>query len=208
MTTKKTIAIATLAFILGGLTVLAIRCPDSSAIAKWRAQYETERATRVAEQESSDAKKDAWEAEKVVLQGAIDSAQAVIEVKKRAIADRDTRIAALEAVEPVAPELEAHPLVINLRAQISEWKVKFSLAQGVIAEKDEVIFSLRGQLAIQVTLTNEWKANYEHEYTLRLNCEKGIALYQKKLKFTWPEKVLWTVGGFAGGVLFEHLRGK
>lgn len=172
------------AFVLGaalGAGVVLKSCGPGKAYWIERAKYDAEIKVRDAAIVESAARQAALEAEKVALQGAVESAQAAIDVKLCAIADRDKRIAELEAAEPVAPELETHPLVINLRAQIAEWKGKFSLAQGAIVEKDKIIFSLRGQLAVQMKLTEEWKANYEREYALRLTSD-GLRLgLEKKL---------------------------
>jgi hypothetical protein len=202
---RRMLLVFLLGVLIGAIAVFAIRCPDSAKIAHWRGLYEAEQSARATDQAASLIRIADLEAEKALLNGAVTSANTVIAKKEEAIAERDTRIRELEAAEPVAPELETHPLVINLRAQIAEWKLKFSLAQDVIAEKDRIIAARDAQLVIQVRLTDEWKANYNSLYALYLNCEKGLALYERRASFTWPERILAGAVGYGAGKGIEAL---
>lgn len=204
---------------IGAIAVCVWRCPDSAEIRHWKAQYGAEVAARATDHAASLERIAALESQQATLQGHIDSAESVIVAKDAAIAERDERIAALEAAEPVAPELESHPLVINLRAQIGEWKLKFSLAQDVIAEKDRIIAGKDGIIALvgvpilvgikdgkkvfrypEGSVTWELNNEAEREHALRLNCEKGLALYAKqsrglRLSSTIKTVALAAVGG-------------
>jgi len=55
--------------------------------------------------------------------------------------------------------------VIILTAQVKQWSDKFTLAEGIIADKDDVIFSLNAKYEAQVKISNNWKALFDTEIT-------------------------------------------
>ena len=95
----------------------------------------------------------------------------------------------------------------NLMQQVEAWKEKFSLAQGIIADKDEIIFSLNEKYNAQLIISDSYKSLYE---TLQVNTKKleKIVTVQdwqiKKYKLTGGLKtgiVLGLAGLVAYGVL-------
>ncbi|MBV6343484.1 hypothetical protein, partial [Candidatus Magnetobacterium casense] len=86
-----------------------------------------------------------------------------------------------ENAEPSAPELESHPLVVNLRQQIDTLKGMFSLATATIADKDKEIALWEKKFAAQVEISEEWKANYNREHVLRLQAEGLFKMAEHKL---------------------------
>ncbi len=82
----------------------------------------------------------------------------IVELKDTIIT-KDTSIAYLIAKEPAAPELESHPLVINLRLQIHELTEGFTLCKKALAESGSLAFDLRTQynLAIKVVAATDYK---------------------------------------------------
>ena len=78
------------------------------------------------EQAEVIAKKDA-----ALAASAVKAAQYVDEIRQN-----HAELAVLQDAEPVQPELEREPLVINLRAQIASLTLAFDLSQKVVAEKD------------------------------------------------------------------------
>jgi predicted nuclease with TOPRIM domain len=71
--------------------------------------------------------------------------------------------------------------IANLETQVSVWKEKFTLAEGVIAEKDKIIFALTEKYETQVKITGEYKELYEREARLRGLLEEHVRIADSKL---------------------------
>lgn len=94
--------------------------------------------------------------------------------------------------------------VDNLETQVTIWKGKFTIAEGIIANKDEIIFNINGKYEAAVKIGLEWKSMYESETTLNKLLNKRLNLADKKiasLKFTGTVKG-GLVGALAGVVLY------
>lgn len=107
------------------------------------------------ENESLQAEKD----------GAIDSSNTVIDKIKTDNEKKDREISLLRDEFDKLSDKDAK--IENLKAQIQVWEQKFSLAEAMIAEKDEIIFSLQGK--------------YESEIELRQATEVVLEDYKKSL---------------------------
>jgi len=112
----------------------------------------------------------------------------------------------LVAAEPTTtPEEEALPIVINLRAQVSQLKGMVSLAQDISQKQANEI----GELKVKVTLLEqvgvEWKAAYDREHTLRLRAED---LYKVCSRSKNSNKLVTKVAlGIAGaGIIYGLLK--
>lgn len=103
-----------------------------------------------------------------------------VEKKKSTIADLGKKLADLEASYPDLTEPAAQ--IANLKAQIVQWKDRFTLAESVIADKDAIISNLRAQFIAQVVITDEWKARYEGEHAARLACDKALRAANTKIR--------------------------
>lgn len=111
--------------------------------------------------------------------------EGTIAEKDAAIAEKDAKIAqyvgkvstlsaelvALQNAEPVQPELETQPLVINLRAQIGNLTNLYSISIDIITTKDAIIADWSAKFDAQVVISDTWKQAYETEHRLRLLSE-------------------------------------
>ena len=71
--------------------------------------------------------------------------------------------------------------VYNLETQVTKWKHKFTLAEGIIQDKDDVIFSLNAKYEAQVKISLEWKGLYDREVTLHTLCKQRLDLADKRI---------------------------
>jgi len=102
----------------------------------------------------------------------IADANLTIKKLKSTIADKNEKLAVKdaeitgveEAYDETAP---AEERVANLKKQVELWRGKFQIAEQIIAEKDEIIFSLAEKYDAQKVISNEYKGLYES--TLDLN---------------------------------------
>jgi len=169
--------------LVGALIGSLASCPDSAALAKWKVENAelkriaaADHAIHEAEIAALQKNIEAREAEEATL-------KAEATANKRTIASQAQTIAALQAAEPATtPEIEAMPIVISLRAQVRELTVGFNLAQATIATQDETIKRLELDKVDLAEQRDKWKADYESEYRLRLNCEKGLGIAEKQIK--------------------------
>lgn len=118
-------------------------------------------------------------------------------------------IADLQAAEPpTTPEIEAMPIVINLRAQVKALTHGFSLAQQTIAQQDQEIRNLRLVIADQTIMLQEWEAKFNREQALRLSSESLSAMYKRRLttfRLTGTVKTV-VIGGLAAGLVYSMVR--
>lgn len=71
--------------------------------------------------------------------------------------------------------------VDNLTEQVNSWKLKFTLAEGIIQDQGSVIFNINAKYEAQVKISLEWEAMYDNEVVLhnlsevrRLSSDKKI----------------------------------
>jgi len=91
--------------------------------------------------------------------------------------------------------------VANLKEQVRAWSEKFTLAQAIISEKDEIISSWALKYAAQVTISDSWKAKYESENHLRLLAEEGWNVTAKRLQRSSLSNGIKTAIIYAGCVV-------
>jgi len=94
------------------------------------------------------------------------------------------------------PNLRAQ--VVNLEGQVNTWKVKFTLAEKIISDKDSIIFNLKQQYGLQLGVSAEYKALYENQQHLVEKCNTLLGITQRKLR---TAKVGGAVKIIAVGVL-------
>jgi hypothetical protein len=179
---KRLIAPFLVGLLAGALIVSLVHCPDSAALAKVKADYAEFKAIA----EAADALK----------QAALLKAEETITQKDAEIAERDKSIVAknaqvaalkatlhdLQAAEPVQPELEKEPLVINLRAQIGNLSQALSISAEVIALKDGQLAAWSAKFDAQVMISETWRTRYENERTLRGACESMFKTAEHQIK--------------------------
>lgn len=124
-TTAKFVAVFIAGLLVGGLYVdFRARQSAAIALAEWTTRIEAVHkvnAKLVAETQQILSANDALEAQN----GALEAARATISAQ---LTQTQGVLADLQAQEPVQPELETQPLVINLRAQIKAGTEMFSLS--------------------------------------------------------------------------------
>jgi len=164
-----------------GVTLLCLAFVDKSCrgdveLREAKAQYEAAVAEREAAAAAHAA--DLARIEAVIAQQNEKIAQYVanIQTYHAEITTLRGQLADLQADEPVQPELEDEPLVINLRAQVARLTEMFVLAQRTSSEKDGIIVSLNTIVAAKDEAIAAWRGQYEGEHALRVQCE---ALFKK-----------------------------
>ena len=173
-------------------------CGESPKEAYWRGQYEVLKSN--------------VDAERVASLNVIDSLEGTIANKDKAIArlaqevnksearirDKSKKLDVLEkAYDTLENDTER---VDNLTQQVAQWKEKFLLSESIIANKDNIIFSLTEKYKSQLIISDKYKLLYENEckvsrvLTMRLDiCTKK----SKSFKFgsTVKSGVVLTLAG-------------
>jgi len=98
----------------------------------------------------------------------ISSLSATIKIRESDIATLSNQLDELQNTEPVAPELEKTPLVINLRSQIGELTKMYSLSRETIAEQKTIIDAWTTKYNLQVGISASWEKQYNSEHQLRI----------------------------------------
>ena len=127
----------------------------------------------------SKATIEAHKADIAARDGVIDEAGRTIIDAEGKIRDKDERILNLEeAFTQLGENKDAK--IINLQAQVSIWKEKFTLAEAIIAGKDKIIFSLTAKYDAQVKISTEWEASYCRQVELHQIALDRISVMEKK----------------------------
>ena len=88
----------------------------------------------------------------------------------------------LKESEPVQPELESEPLVINLRAQIEKMSLIIYEQEQIIQGNDKIIFSLKEQYSAQLKITEDYKQLYENEKRLHSLAVKRLSVTEDRVR--------------------------
>lgn len=147
-------------------TMRACRLDSKNAVLKDRAER-SERIARAVDKEYADYR--TW------AEGLIENNRLQIEVLTEEVLEHESTIETvllenqrLKMLEPAYPELESHPLVINLRAQIST-------LESAIAEYIE-------QVKAQDNIILQWTSSFKAEHKLRLRCEDALEAYKRSME--------------------------
>jgi hypothetical protein len=189
-------AIAGLLFALSTFYVVCDRPTLNHKIDYWQGQYETERKLAVAGEEIALRKIGELQAEISMKDGAIDSANTVIATLQEAQDTANDQISELNvSLSEATTDAERVPILVSL---VSEWQGKFTLAQSTIAEKDLIIEATTVKYNLQVQISDEYKAGWEREKALRLNCEVGLGLKDKRINQLERQNKFKNILGVAG----------
>jgi hypothetical protein len=91
------------------------------------------------------------------------------------------RLRDLQAAEPpTTPEIEALPIVVNLRGQVAKLTGMFNLSQNVVVAQSQEIVELKGKVGLLELVAAEWKGAYNREYALRLSSEKLLTIAENR----------------------------
>jgi len=177
------------------LVVRDCRAPDDPRIVELKEEIEArDEQLKIKEQGLQELRErnDALQAEK---DGAIDSANTVIEGLKRDDHDKSLRIQSLESEYEKLQSKDEQ--IVNLRAQVGAWKGRFSLSQETIAEKDTIIFSLREKIEEEVRFRQAVEVvlqDYKNSIAVR---DELISELTKKLHRTSRWRTLERLAGLA-----------
>lgn len=113
------------------------------------------------------------------LNGNIDSSNSIIAGLNEADDKKARRIAELQdALDETKPLPEQ---ITNLKEQVFEWKGRFQIAQGVIAEKDTIIFNLTAKYEAQVSISKNFEGLYIDTKTNLEACQREWSRTIKEL---------------------------
>jgi len=182
------------------------KCGSSRKLDNLRGQYEE--ASRIAKVEKMIKEETIKEQEREieVLNTTIEAKNTTIVKKEKTNIELDGKVAELEdeftSLEQQVDKIE------NLMQQVEVWREKFSLAQGIITDKDEIIFSLNKKYEAQLKISDSYKSMYE---TLRVNTkklEKIVTVQDRQIRILKLTSKLKTgiVAVTAGVILYSLLR--
>jgi hypothetical protein len=82
------------------------------------------------------------------------------------------RVEELQNAEPpTTPDIEAMPIVINLRGQVAALTQAFDLSQKEVTLQKQISAELWGKVSNLEKIADEWRGMYDREHALRVNCE-------------------------------------
>ncbi len=152
---------------------------------------------QVAAKNVEAAKKTISEQTKVIgdMTKKIVSANAEIFKKNEQIVSANKTVANLEAqYADLKTDAER---VVNLSAQVNIWKDKFSLSEGIIKDKDGIIFSLTEKYDAQVKITGAVQVQLTDCLKLRVLYDDRISVLERALKKARFVSKLKSWGGVA-----------
>ncbi len=191
------------ALVFAVLVLLDGRHQMGREISAWRAENTSLRKANAEAEAASRAAIADLEAANATLAGEADSLATVIASKDGTIAALRGKVAATKAETAllrteIQPVLDANPKVSEL---VTSLDATIALQSALIMEQQELVTTLKRRvelgderLANQVAIGDEWRAMYERERALRVNCEQGLGLYQKQAR----QSRLWKVVGKVG----------
>lgn len=173
-----------------GVFLLTYRnCDFGDRLSRLQGEYET--LKKVAEQDKQILDKEIREREKAIvfLQNAIKAKDEEIAKKNEGINKKSKELATLQKdrEQLALSGGDKDKVIQNLDEQVRVWSEKFSIAEGVIKDKDAQIDALKLSFANQVDITDAIKKQLENEKNLRYVAEEALvvsSLEIKKLKFT------------------------
>lgn len=205
---KTIITIAVIACLIISMLFVARGCSLDSKYRNMKLQYEGYRAIAEADHELMMKRIALLSGEIVMRDKAIAGLEEIILVKNQRIAVVSAQLAELQNAEPVAPELEAHPLVINLRGQINNLTEMFTLSQNVVTTQRQEIEELGGKCIALESIGTEWKRAYERQLALRVQAEEVFKVCEQRLKMnrglgTAKTVVIVAAGAYIGSRLLK-----
>lgn len=136
----------------------------------------------------------------------IAKAKKEVEIKNDHISSLGNTVAELE--EEFGNLTDKDAKIDNLTKQVEVWKEKFSLSQSIIADKDDIIFSLTEQYRAQLVISDSFEDMYESiqgVLTIRDKQVKELEKINRRLKLTTKLKT-GIVVVMAGVVLYSLLK--
>ena len=182
------------------------KCGSSRKVDELKGQYkEASRIAKIERQIKEETIKE--------QQGKIEKLTNKIEVRNAEIVKKEQANVKLDGsvadLEREFDDLEQQDAKIgNLMQQVEVWKEKFALAQSIIADKDEIIFSLTEKYDAQLVISNSYKDLYETLVVNTKKLEKIVTAQDRQIKRFRLTSGLKTgvVIGLAGLVVYGVLK--
>jgi len=203
---KLWVWVAIIGLVLLNLSLWDRACRADARLAKAEAEYAE--ARRIAEADHELGQRRIEELTKAIghrdekigeLDGVIAADVARIRVLEGELRDIQ------DAEPPTTPEIEAMPIVINLRAQVKKLAEGFNLARETITLQSREIDELKGKCLDLEAISAEWKAAYDREHALRLAAEDLFTLSQRRVGLS--KTVAKVALGVAGaGIIYGLLK--
>ena len=91
--------------------------------------------------------------------------------------------------------------IVNLEGQVNICKERFTLAENIIADKDEIIFNLKEQYELQIGISVNFEALYLEQKALVLKGEELRTVISRRLRVakfggTFKTLTLGVLGGY------------
>ena len=178
-------------------------CDIGGKLLKLQGEYETYK--KMADQDKQILDKEIRERERAIvfLQNAIKAKDEEIVKKNEGINKKSKELSGLqkEREQMEISGISKDKIIENLDKQVKVWSEKFSIAEGVIKDKDSQIDALKLSFENQLIIANSIQKQLDNEINLRKVAESalGIASFEiKKLKFTSNLKsmIVLVVGGY------------
>jgi ABC-type sugar transport system substrate-binding protein len=177
MTKYKWPIIAAVAIIVGAIYVFWNPPSTKDRLEYWRGSYAELKQVYAADEQIKLATIAELEGQNALLQGSIDSANTVIARLEEGKADAEAALnKAREGWDALSAEAQA-----KLHELDDAWSKKFDILQGQYDEQEKVVFSLTKQYQAALSIGDTYKVLWEGEKNLRLKCEQGIHLADKRI---------------------------
>ena len=199
--------VTVIGLLIVGIAFLGLdKCGSDRRVDELRGQYEE--ASRIAEVEKRIKEETIREQQEKI--GTLD---ATIVVLNTTIAKKEENIGQLGGTivnleEEFSNLTDKDEKIANLVSQVTIWKEKFTLSQGIIKDKDSVIFSLNGKYDAQVKISFSYKDMYESVQDVLVIRDKQVKELEKinrRLKLASGLKT-GIVVTMAGVVLYSLLK--
>jgi len=114
-------------------------------------------------------------------------AENIILIETRVVDERRllvllAQVEELQAEEPIQPELENEPLVVNLRLQIERMSLVIERQEKIIQGNDEIIFNLNQTYRSQLIISEDYKKLYENEQELHALAMTRLDVAQSRIR--------------------------
>lgn len=207
---KKLIApILIVALVLFCLTLIDRACGLSDKLKLAKHDYTEREKITEADKQISDARiaelnNAIGQADKTIV-----NLEKVIAQKNKDITTLNGQLAEIVGQEPpTTPEIEAMPIVVSLRAQVSKLTEMYSLSQQTITLQSQEIDVLRGKCVSLESIGAEWKGQYEREHALRLTSEGLVTSLEKRVRLSglWGTTKTVLIGAAVGYIGYTLLK--
>jgi hypothetical protein len=179
--------IAVAVFIVGAVYVLWNPPSTKDALEYWRGSYsELKRITATDEFIKLKVITDLRE-QNSLLQGSIDSANTIIAHLEEGKANAEAALKkAREGWDSLSAEAQA-----KLHELDKAWIAKFDILQGQYDALKGANFDLQTQYQTELKISANYRSLFESEKSLRLKCEDGISLSDKRIASLSKQVKLW-----------------